>query len=368
MRLKMKGWVLGLSLGMAFSYFSSSALMAEEKAKEVSAVEEKKATEKSTSSQAPEGSPGAWGYEAEGQKVFDRDLPLNLQEQVYMVESEAFRNKEFIYKEHLFEKHVKELAAKSKESVEVVRNKLLEVPEPTEKELKEVYERNKAKLPQGYEASKGMLLDHLRSTAASQKKMELLSQLAADKKFKILGVAPKAPKHDINFPEAPKKGALQAKVTIVKFSDFYCGFCQKAADTLSALVKKHPKDLAVVYMPLAVTGKKADQLSKAAYCAHKQGKFWEFHDQAFELGGGKLTDESPQELAQKVKVDEKKFTSCLSEASTAAFIQMAKDEAKKLGVQSTPTMFINGVRAGPLMDLEKSLADAVEKAIKEASS
>lgn len=83
----------------------------------------------------------------------------------------------------------------------------------------------------------------------------------------------------------PTKGAPDAPVTIVEFSEFDCPFCARfswetkpniEADYISkGLVK-------FVFRNLVVHGSAALLKAVAGECAHEQGKFWEFHDRLFQ--------------------------------------------------------------------------------------
>ena len=80
----------------------------------------------------------------------------------------------------------------------------------------------------------------------------------------------------------PEKGAAEAKVTIVEYSDFECPACGAMAPVISEIIKRYSKEVKVVYknFPLA-DHKWAFVAAKAGECAFDQGKFWEFHDILF---------------------------------------------------------------------------------------
>lgn len=304
---------------------------------------------------------GTRGYEAAGKTHLDEDFSISFRERLYQVEQEAYKKKELIYKEHMLGEHIAALAAKSKESPEHIKEKLLGVERPKEKEMKDFFENHKDSLPSAhYDDMKSGISRHLYELAAAQKKNELIKQLESKQKFKILGKVPRAVVHKISTGEAPTKGAQKPKVTVIKFSDFYCGYCKVAAKMLKEVLSEHSQDLAVIYMPYGVFGEASDQLSREAYCAHKQDKFWQFHDKAFALGNQKLESSSGKAIAQELKLDMKKFDSCVESASSAAFVKMVKDAGTQLGVQATPTLFINGVRAR-LSALKQEVKEALQK-------
>jgi protein-disulfide isomerase len=79
--------------------------------------------------------------------------------------------------------------------------------------------------------------------------------------------------------DEPTKGADDALVTIVEFADFQCPYCAKAAEPLEEILDDHSDDVRLVYKhyPLRFH-RKAPMAARAAWAAHRQGKFWEMHD------------------------------------------------------------------------------------------
>lgn len=82
------------------------------------------------------------------------------------------------------------------------------------------------------------------------------------------------------------KGAKDAKIKIMEFTDFECPFCERAFPTVEALMKKYEGKISLEYrsypLPFHPLAQKA---AEAALCAGDQGKFWEMHDSMF--GGAK---------------------------------------------------------------------------------
>lgn len=80
------------------------------------------------------------------------------------------------------------------------------------------------------------------------------------------------------------RGADNAPVTIVEFSDFQCPFCSRALPTVKQVLNEYKDKVKFVYkhMPLVSIHPRAHVAAQAAECAKDQGKFWEFHDQLFE--------------------------------------------------------------------------------------
>ena len=148
---------------------------------------------------------------------------------------------------------------------------------------------------------------------------------------------------NVPFDDAqPTKGPKDAKVTIIEVSDFQCPFCSRATPTVKQIMDAYPNDVRVVWAnnPLAFH-KDAMPAAKAAYAAHKQGKFWEMHDKLF-ANQRELTPENFEKYAQELGLDLAKFKADM--ASPEIEQQIKKEQAlyTSRGARGTPGFFING--------------------------
>ena len=87
----------------------------------------------------------------------------------------------------------------------------------------------------------------------------------------------------------------------------------------------------------------------ASECAGKLGRFWEYHDQLFEHQKT-LDRDSLFRYAREVGLDIAAFRTCLDDPRTMDGIAADVDAATRLGVESTPTIFINGRRIEGALD------------------
>jgi protein-disulfide isomerase len=86
---------------------------------------------------------------------------------------------------------------------------------------------------------------------------------------------------------------------------------------------------------------RAAPAAEAALCAHEQGKFWPYHDRLFENQGA-LGDENLKQIAANLGLDSERFNQCFETGKFRAAIQDDLLEASQLGVNATPSFFING--------------------------
>jgi protein-disulfide isomerase len=149
------------------------------------------------------------------------------------------------------------------------------------------------------------------------------------------------------------RGPADAPVSIIEFSDFECPFCRIANTHLREVVERYPEDVRLVFknfpLDMACNSDVAQQLhpygckaAVVARCASGDDAdfFWRFHDAVFDLE--KLDDEALEKLASEMGADDEAFRSCVT--GSDAFDEVREDIAlaRSLGVDATPTVFVNG--------------------------
>jgi protein-disulfide isomerase len=132
-------------------------------------------------------------------------------------------------------------------------------------------------------------------------------------------------------------------VTLVEFSDFQCPFCQRVAPTLKQVKEKYGDKVRVVWkdFPLTQIHPQAFKAGEAAHCAADQGKFWEYHDRLF-ANQQALQPNDLKKHATDLGLDATAFASCLDTSKYGERVRDGVAEGSRLGVNSTPTIYING--------------------------
>jgi protein-disulfide isomerase len=139
-------------------------------------------------------------------------------------------------------------------------------------------------------------------------------------------------------------GPVNAKVTLIEYSDFECPYCLKQYDTTKQIATAYPKDVRIIYrhFPLSFHAN-AQKAAEASECAGAQGKFWEMHDKIFEANRAqKMGVETWKQAAKDLKLDSAKFDKCLDSGEMAAKVAADQTEGSGAGVAGTPATFVNG--------------------------
>jgi protein-disulfide isomerase len=181
----------------------------------------------------------------------------------------------------------------------------------------------------------------------------------------------------------PIKGNPNATVTVVNFDDFQCPFCSRMHATLFENVFKDYADkIKVIYKdyPLIEIHPWAMHAAIDGNCLGEQNApaYWDFadyiHANQKQMAGKSRTDafqnidNLAKEQAQKHQLDAGKLQACMQKQDESG-VRASMAEGDKLGVDSTPTLFINGERytgAVPEQELrsalDRALADSAQQA------
>jgi protein-disulfide isomerase len=173
---------------------------------------------------------------------------------------------------------------------------------------------------------------------------------------------PPVPANTFDLTGAPIRGAADAPVTLVMFSDFQCGFCLRVNPTVTQLLQRYPGKVRVAFKHFPIEGHDAAPLAhRAAMAAQAQGKFWEMHDRIFANQRAMSRDDLIAH-ATALGLDVPRFTAALDAPAATALLERNHAEGEALGVDGTPTFFVNGTPLVGAQPLE-AFAAAVDKAL-----
>lgn len=155
-----------------------------------------------------------------------------------------------------------------------------------------------------------------------------------------------------NLPPVTKEdlafGDKKSKITLIEYSDFQCPACAIANAYIQQALSDYDGKILFVYrfFPLIQIHKNSLISAQAAYAAHLQGKFLEMEDLLFENQNSWGEVDNAKEIflsyAQKIGLNLEQFTKDLEAEKTKTFINKQAEEGINLGINETPTIFLNG--------------------------
>jgi len=116
--------------------------------------------------------------------------------------------------------------------------------------------------------------------------------------------------------------------------------------------------------PVAILGEESGLAAQAAECANDQERFWDFHDTLYANHRGEnkgaFSRENLKRFAEALELDTAAFDSCLDSGKYASKVGDDTEGAQQLGVNSVPTIFVNGqVVSWHLEDLQAAIREAL---------
>jgi protein-disulfide isomerase len=166
------------------------------------------------------------------------------------------------------------------------------------------------------------------------------------------------------------RGNPEAPVTLEEFGDFQCPPCGNIAGFIDELVKEYNPRLRVVFRNFPLPNHKhAGEAALAAEAAGLQGRFWEMHDVLYREQAVWSKAENVRELfdsyAGTIGLNLDQFKKDMDGEKTKARVDSDHERGHSLGVQSTPTVFINDRQVGPNDKTPDGLRATIDAALKE---
>jgi protein-disulfide isomerase len=156
----------------------------------------------------------------------------------------------------------------------------------------------------------------------------------------------------------PTKGPDNAPVQLVEFSDFQCPYCKNAQGFVRQVLQEYGGKVQFAYKHLPLTiHPDAFTSAQASVCAGNQGKFWEFHDRLFQSSD--LSVDVLRKYAGELSLNVAEFNKCLESESSRSAVLKDLAEARRVGVEATPTFFINGQKREGALSLAE-LDEAIQ--------
>jgi protein-disulfide isomerase len=145
-------------------------------------------------------------------------------------------------------------------------------------------------------------------------------------------------------------GSPTATVTIEEFADFQCPTCAQVHTMMKSIQSTYGSRIKFIYrsFPLTQIHKNAQAASIAAEAAGQQGRFWDMQNQLYtsQPAWSNLAPAEANaafaEYAGKLGLNVEKFKTDMLGMMTRKRVDDDVARARALGVNSTPTLYING--------------------------
>ena len=148
---------------------------------------------------------------------------------------------------------------------------------------------------------------------------------------------------------SPILGDPLAPITIVEFGDYQCEMCYRWFHTSKPQIVENYIETGkanLVFIDLAFLGRDSSKAAQATYCAEDQEQYWTFHDMLYNsqehVDNGWANSERLKAFAFSLELDMELFDSCLDSGKYSKRVDYNIQQAKKHGVNSTPTFIVVG--------------------------
>lgn len=219
------------------------------------------------------------------------------------------------------------------------------IGEPTEEEIRTEYARFVEQVPAAeLEASRPFLRKELRDARRHERRRAYLEELKASRGLHVRFPYPAIPRAEVPVdPHDATLGDPLAAITIVVFSGFECLYCKRVEPTMRRVVESYAGKVRLVVKDFPLPGHgHAEVAAIAAHCAGDQGRYWEMSDLLF-ANQGRFELAHLTEYADRLGLDRPRWQSCVNDPAWHKRIAEDVHLGRRIGVQSTPTFYFNGL-------------------------
>jgi protein-disulfide isomerase len=272
-------------------------------------------------------------------RIEDDLLPFifNVQMEVYKLRKSAL---DLRINDSLLEKEAQNRKVTTRALLDTeVADKVKKITEP---DARDFYEKNKDKINGDYAQYKDKIITYLGQLEEQKAEASFAGQLRKSAKVEVYLKEPVPPVLSISTDDRPSRGKSDAPITIVEFTDYQCPSCGALHPIVEQLVGEYGEKLRLVIRDFPLDRhENAFKAAEASEAAREQGKYWEYIDILFKnqnaLGVDKL-----KEYAGQIGLDRAKFDTGLDSGKYAELVKRDLNDGSRLGIDSTPTVFING--------------------------
>jgi len=172
-----------------------------------------------------------------------------------------------------------------------------------------------------------------------------------------------APKSALPVPDRDHiQGPIDAPIALVEYGDYECPYCGEAYPIVKAIQERLGDRLCFAFrnFPLVNSHLHAEHAAETAEAAGAQGRFWEMHNLLYENQDA-LEDEYLARYAATLGLDAERLIKEVLAGTHTARVREDFRSGARLGVNGTPSFFINGVRYDGGTGVEELLTALIER-------
>jgi predicted DsbA family dithiol-disulfide isomerase len=277
-----------------------------------------------------------------GEPITEQQVDDSLGNQLYTLQRQLFALRKTALDNLISRKILEREAARQKLSIEQLKNRWMDGEVNVDPaRIEDLFQQNKAAfgLMNPDEVREKLRLD-LEAQVRLKRYRDALSTLREKTLVEVLLEEPRVGLQQSSDTFA-SKGRSDAKIVITEFSDFQCPYCRAVQATLNQVLNQHPDDVRLEFRNLPLEGHPfAFVAARSAFCGGKQGAFWKFHDALFTSAS--LSQQRIENIPRELGLNLQKFQACMSSPDSQTAINADLMEARRLGLEGTPSFLING--------------------------
>jgi protein-disulfide isomerase len=160
-----------------------------------------------------------------------------------------------------------------------------------------------------------------------------------DRKAVQEGSVATLPEGLLDYPLTPFVGPKDAKIAVVEFFDYNCGYCKQVTADLARVIEEEKGSVKFLFKELPILSDSSEVAARYALAANKQGKYLDYHMALMKHSGG-ITEAVLQRIAGEVGLDTAKLKADADTQDVRDALAKNLDLARELGVRGTPFFVI----------------------------
>ncbi len=155
-------------------------------------------------------------------------------------------------------------------------------------------------------------------------------------------------------------------VTLLEVGDFQCPYCGSDEPIVMNILKEYAGKVRLEFLNYPLPEHQyAEKAAEAFECALDQGMEWQMYVEMYQNQGA-LTVDSLKNYAVQIGLNSTLFNACLDSGAKAGIVQQQIQQGQTLGIQGTPTFFINGLELEGYQS-QSSFENAINNALNQTN-